>query len=34
MGVFDATGRDAADALAEAASDGHIFNPPCGIPAK
>lgn len=30
MGVFDATGRDAADALAEAASDGHIFEPPCG----
>jgi hypothetical protein len=32
MGVFDATGRHAADALAEAASDGHIFNPPCGVP--
>jgi hypothetical protein len=31
LGVYDATGRDAADAIAEAASDGHIFGPPCGI---
>jgi len=29
-GVFDATGRNAADALADAASDGHIMEPPCG----
>jgi hypothetical protein len=30
LGVYDASGRDAADAIAEAASDGHIFEPPCG----
>jgi hypothetical protein len=30
LGVYDATGRDAADAIADAASDGHIFDPPCG----
>jgi len=30
LGVYDATGRDAADALADAASDGYIFEPPCG----
>jgi hypothetical protein len=30
FGLYDATGRHAADAIADAASDGYIFEPPCG----